>query len=156
MMPKPGPHDPKREALKEQGALNPHPKAVSDSLFQFGTFFDARDLIQVKYEMLRRVQVEHATVTEAAATFGFSRVAFYQVQKRFEEGGLPGLLPIKRGPKEGHKLTRDVMEFLEKALGEDPSLNTAALTERVRKHFGLTVHTRSIERALARSVKKGR
>jgi transposase len=154
-MPKPRTRDPKQEALKEQGALNPHPESVSDPLFQFGAFFDARDLIQVKYEMLRRVQEEHATVSEAAAAFGFSRVAFYQAQKRFEEGGLPGLLPIKRGPKEGYKLTNDVVVFLEQALGEDSSLTLSALAKLVREHFGRSVHTRSIERALARRQKKG-
>ena len=55
-MPKKPPPDPKSLALRQQGCLNPHPERVSDELFQTREFFDARDLVQVKYEMLRRVE----------------------------------------------------------------------------------------------------
>jgi flagellar motor component MotA len=56
-MPKPR-QDPKSTALKNDAVLNPHPGAVTDALFQSNAFFDARDLVQVKYEMLRRARAE--------------------------------------------------------------------------------------------------
>lgn len=155
-MTKPAPRDLKLETLNEQGTLNPQPKAVADLLFQESTFFDSRDLVQVKYEMLRRVQKEKMSVTGAATAFGFSRVAFYQAQTRFEQHGLTGLLPKQRGPKQGHKLTSDVMVFLDQALAKDPSLKASAMAKLIKKHFGLSVHSRSIERALARRQKKRR
>ena len=34
--------------------LHPHPETVTAALFQDSAFFDPDDLIQVKYEMLRR------------------------------------------------------------------------------------------------------
>jgi hypothetical protein len=64
--------DGKQAALRQNGALNPHPQHVTDRLFQENEFFDARDLVQVKYEMLRRVRVERAPVSQSAAAFGFS------------------------------------------------------------------------------------
>ena len=63
--------DPKADALRNQGTLNPHPEQVRDGLFLENDFFDARDLLQVKYEMLRKTRVEGECVTRAAAAFGF-------------------------------------------------------------------------------------
>ena len=67
----------KRDALKRHGTLNPHPNAVTDPLFQTGDFFDRDDLVQVKYEMLRRVTVDKQSVTQSATAFGFSRPTYY-------------------------------------------------------------------------------
>src|SRR5450432_3237579 len=92
--------DAKLRTLQQQGALNPRPKEVRDELFRQDDFFDPRDLVQVKYEMLRRVQSERKSVTDAAANFGFSRPSFYQALSAFEQDGLAGLVPHKRGPKQ--------------------------------------------------------
>jgi transposase len=146
--------DPKRETLREQGVLNPHPERVHDELFAQHDFFDARDLVQVKYEMVRRVQAEGMSVTDAATNFGFSRPSFYQAQESMRANGLAGLLPKKRGPRSGHKLGADVIAFLEKTRAEDPSLRPADLADHTEQHFGIRVHPRSIERALARQEKK--
>src|SRR5690349_24735330 len=97
--------DPKSRALQQEGSLHPHPEQVTDELFLTNEFFDARDLVQVKYEMLRRVQSDGQPVNRAAAAFGFSRPSFYQAQATFQQGGLPALIPHKRGPRQAHKLT---------------------------------------------------
>jgi len=148
--------DPKSQALQQQGYWNPHSERVTDELFLTREFFDPRDLVQVKYEMLRRVETEGLPVNRSAAAFGFSRPSFYQAQASFQEGGLPALMPHKRGPKQAHKLTAEVLAFLRQARQEDPSLRPAALASRLQEHYGLTVHPRSIERALVRSQKKPR
>jgi hypothetical protein len=101
--------DTKFRTLQQQGALNPRPKAVRDELFLQDEFFDTRDLVQVKYEMLRRVRTEGKSVTDAAANFGFSRPSFYQAQLAFEQNGLAGLVPHKRGNKQAHKLTEEFL-----------------------------------------------
>src|SRR5579863_9069249 len=75
--------DPKSDALRERGAFNPHPERVTAELFPQSEFFDARDLPQVKYEMLRRVQKDGVAITRAAEAFGFSRPSFYQAQTAF-------------------------------------------------------------------------
>jgi transposase len=144
----------KTEALRQHGSLNPHPEAVRHELFQSSEFFDPADLVQVKYEMLRQVLVERSSVTEAAAEFGLSRPSFYEAQAAFEESGLLGLVPEKRGPRRAHKLSAEVVEFLRAAKAEDPTLSGAALRDRLWRERRLRVHRRSIERALARGQKK--
>lgn len=146
--------DPKDEALRQHGTLNPRPESVTDPLFQAQDFFDARDLAQVKYEMLRRVRIDRAPVQTTATAFGFSRMAVYQIGQRFQAEGLAGLLPQARGPRQGHKLTDEVVAFLRQAREADPSLRAVDLQQRLAERFGITVHARSVQRALARHSKK--
>ena len=68
--------------------------------------------MQVKYEMLRQVHIDNGSISESAQAFGFSRPSFYQAQAAFQQDGVFGLLPHKRGPQGGHKLTTEVMEFV--------------------------------------------
>ena len=106
------PEDPKRRLLRQQGVLHPHPQAVTAALFQGSTFFDPGDLIQVKYEMLRRVVAEQTPVSRAAHEAGLSRPSFYQAQAALQRDGLTGLIPQKPGPHGAHKLTASVLDFL--------------------------------------------
>jgi len=148
--------DSKTRALREHGSLNPHPESVADELFHDSAFFDPRDLVLVKYEMLRRVRIDGLSITQAAATFGFSRPAFYQAQKAYDEEGLAGLIPRRPGPRRAHKLSEEVMDFVEELLLEREVLGSVAAAGAIEKRFGVSVHPRSIERALQRRRKKGR
>jgi transposase len=145
--------DPKEEALRAARGLNPRPDAVTAPEFSGSGFFDARDLVQVKYEMLRRAGQDGSTVSDAAATFGFSRPSFYEAKAAFEAAGLPGLLPKRPGPRRAHKLSEAVVERLAEAAAAAPAPSSAELVELVQAEFGLRVHPRSIERALARRPK---
>lgn len=155
-MPNTNSDDSKRGALRQQTCLNPRPQTVHDELFRDNDFFDPEDLVQVKYEMLRRVQQDGRPVAKAAAAFGFSRPSFYQAQSSFEQEGLAGLVPRKRGPKNPHKLTQEVVEFVEQQRRQDPTLRAPALAGLIEEKFGTAVHPRSIERSLARTQKKRR
>ena len=146
--------DPKIDALRQRGSLNPHPDRVADPVFQTSNFFDARDLVQVKYEMVRQVRVDGRPVRHSAATFGVSRPTFYQAQALLDGGGMAALVPRKPGPRRSHKLDPDVMGFIGQLRVDDPSLRAADLADRVQQRFRRTVHPRSIERALARQEKK--
>jgi transposase len=150
------PPDPKVAALRARGCLHPRPDAVRDPLFSDHEFFDARDLVQVKYEMLRRSRVDGQPVAASAAAFGFSRPTFYEAQAAFERAGLHGLVPAKPGPRRAHKLSDEIVDFLEKRLADDGELGAADLADLVEKRFGRNVHPRSVERALARREKKRR
>jgi len=146
--------DAKHNQLARRGALHPHPERVTDPLFQDTPFFDACDAVQVKYEMLRAVRVQGRSASHAAAHFGFSRPTFYQARAAFEQAGMPGLLPAKKGPQRAHKLSTAVMSFVREQLEAEPALGMAALAERVYERWGFTVHPRSVKRALARHAKK--
>jgi transposase len=140
--------------LRLDGALNRHADQVTDPVFGAHEFFDARDLVQVKYEMLRRVEIDAQPVTPTAAAFRLSRPSFYQAQRAFQQRGLAGLLPRKRGPHGGHKLTTEIVTFLQQARARDASLRPVDLAQHVAQRFAITVHPRSIERALERQEKK--
>ncbi len=146
--------DPKADRLKDSSSLNLHPERVLAKHFQNSAFFDPRDLVQVKYEMLREVSHEGATKSQAAATYGMSRQAFYQALAGFSRAGIAGLLPGQRGPKGAHKLTQEVMTFIGSRQSAQQGLHARGLAEAVREELQLVVHPRSIERALARKKKR--
>lgn len=146
----------KSAALREHGALNPRPESISDGLFAEYEFFDPRDLVQVKYEMLRRVYRNGWSVAQSARTFGFSRVAFYRAQAAFRQSGLSGLLRQRPGPRGPHKLSEMVMNFIEKVMAQEESLSARDLARLVEQEFGISIHHRTIERAVTRRKKKCR
>jgi transposase len=140
--------DPKIAALREDGVLNPSPEKVSDPKFQTGDFFDSRDLMQVRYEMLRRVSSDKLSVTQATVEYGVSRPTYYQAKASFDEAGLGGLVPKKRGPRGPHKLQGDVLAFIEKQIVPGEPLRARELSRLIRQVFSVEVHPRTIERAL--------
>jgi len=144
------PEDPKVAALRAARALNPRPEAVAAHEFAASEFFDARDLVQVKYEMVRRVHHDGDSVSGAASQFGLSRPSWYAAAAALDEQGLPGLLAGRPGPRRAHKLTEEVRTHLRELLAADPTLRPADLVERVAERFGVRVHPRTVERALAR------
>ena len=150
------PKDDKTESLKKYGALNPHPQKVVEKPFSDSAleFFDPRDLVQVKYEMLRAVEKEGRSVKHSSEAFGFSRPAFYQVQSQFKQGGVTGLVKKRPGPKSAHKLTADVLAFIEEKIEEGKPLRARKLAPLIREKFEKDVHPRTIERAVMRRKKK--
>ncbi len=147
-------HDDKLNTLKEDGSLNPHPERVLDTLFQQEEFFDPNDLVQVKYEMLRRVRKDGASVTQTVNQFGFCRLSYYRTQTAFEQRGISALIPGQRGPKRAHKLSHEVMDFVRSLLLKERSTKISAICAEIRVKFGISIHPRSLERALTRGKKK--
>ena len=150
MSPRGQTEDPKVSALRDSRCLNPHPEQVNDPTFLGEEFFDARDVVQVKYEMIRRVSVDGESVTAAAAAFGYSRPSYYAAAAALADAGLEGLVAAKPGPHGGHKLTETVLGWAEEQLDADPDLRPAGLVEPIAERFAVRVHPRSVERALAR------
>lgn len=148
--------DDKAESLKQYGALNPHPEKVTEQMFLDAAmeFFDPRDLVQVKYEMLRAVDKDGQSIKQAAEAFGFSRPAFYQAQSLFKQGGICGLAKKRPGPKFAHKLTADVLTFIEEKMAKGEPIGARKLVPAIKDKFGKDVHPRSIERAVAGRKKK--
>jgi len=146
-VPRPKSPDPKTDALRSVGALNPHPAAVKDEIFAGSDFFDRRDLVQVRYEMVRvcaptadpspRQQRASAcpgppTTSSVPSSSARASVAFCQEAR----------------PKGGHKLRAEVVEALRAARTQDPAVDAASLVELVKRRFGVEIHARTIERAL--------
>jgi transposase len=106
--------------------------------------------------MLRAVDKEGRSVKQASEAFGFSRPAFYQAQSQFKQGGVTGLVKKRPGPKSAHKLTADILAFIEEKIEAGKPLRARKLAPLIREKFGKGIHPRSIERAVLRRKKKRR
>ena len=144
------PLDDKARELARSRTLNGHPEDVGDERFVTSAFFDARDLVQVKYEMVRTVEADGSSVTAAAGSFGFSRQSYYSAAAALAEHGLAGLVPARPGPRRAHKLSEEVLDHLEQLRSADPGITSRELAAAVAERFATSVHARSVERALAR------
>src|SRR5579862_1849391 len=144
------PTDPetKRKALQASGTFNPRATQVLHPLFQQSAFFDPEDLLQLKYETLRALEVESYPIAKAARDFGLSRPTIYEAQNQFQEQGLEGLLPHKRGPKTAHKLTADVLQYVKDHVVSESGIKAEELARRVRQRFRVKLHPRTIQKAL--------
>ena len=98
--------------------------------------------------MLRRASVDKVSVSEVSVEYGVSRPTFYQAKADFEDAGIAGLVPRKRGPRGPHKIQSKVLAFLKAQVGPGEAIRVRELTNLVRNEFGLDVHPRTIERAL--------
>lgn len=141
--------DPKAAALLADGTLNSSPEKVADPKFRQSEFFDPRDIVQVKYEMLRRVLVEKASVADAADQYGVSRPTYYQAKANFDRAGVSGLVPKKRGPHGPHKLHGPILALVEERHLPGEPIRARELAEMIREQFSVEIHPRTIERALA-------
>jgi len=145
--------NPRVQALAEEGTLNPSPEKIKDPKFLDGEFFDPHDIVQVKYEMLRRVSVENAPVTGATEEYGVSRPTFYQTKASFEKAGIAGLVPRKRGPQGPHKVQGDVLQFIQEQVVTGKPIRARQLTKQILKRFGLDIHPRTIERVVKKTLR---
>jgi len=139
----------KVETLRQEGTLNPAPERVRDPRFQGNEFFDPHDIVQVKYEMLRRVSVENASVSAATEDYGVSRPTYYQTKASFDKAGVAGLVPQKRGPHGPHKFRGEALAFVQQQLVAGEPVRARELAKLVRQKFDLNIHPRTIERAVA-------
>ena len=155
-MPKPSPdqRDPKPDSLRQANSLNPHPERVRDPLFAQSDFFDPRDLLQVRYEMVRLVRLKKLTMAAAAERFGVSLPTCFRAVKAFASRGLPGLLPKRRGPRGPHKITPEVLQFVDQHRARHPGTSVACLVPLIKERFGISLHPRGLERALQLRKKK--
>ena len=155
MPPDPDPQA-KRQTLQATGTFNPRAAQVRHPLFQQSAFFDPQDLLQLKYETLRALELDQYPLAKAARDFGLSRPTIYGAQRQFAQQGMEGLLPRKRGPKAAHKLTRAVRQYLGEQTALEPRIKAEELTRRVRQRYAVHVHPRTIQKALRQKAKKGR
>jgi transposase len=98
--------------------------------------------------MLRRVSVEKTSITEVSDQYGVSRPTFYQAKADFDEAGIAGLVPHKRGPHGPHKIQSEVLAFLIAQLSPGEPIRARELAKLVQQEFGIDVHPRTIERAV--------
>ncbi|MFH8753981.1 hypothetical protein ACH4GK_42800, partial [Streptomyces rimosus] len=70
--------DPKVAVLAASRSLYPWSEKITDEVFLASPFCAPRDVVQVKYEMVRRVRFDKVPVAEAARAFGYCRQTYYE------------------------------------------------------------------------------
>lgn len=143
--------DTKTERLRQSGTLNPRPAAVTDPLFHDSEFFDPHDLMQVRYEMVR-CAIRGVPLKEAAARFGLSVPTCVRVNRAFREGGLQGLVPQRRGPRGAHKVTTEILAFVQQYLDDHEPIGSRRLVPLIEARFGVRIHPRSLDKARAKKT----
>ena len=146
----------KQKNLEQTGTFNARAKGVCAPLFDNNEFFDARDLVQVKYEAIRAIEKEQRGFSQVSREFGLSRPTLYEVKKQFEQDGLAGLLPHKRGPKKPHKLNGEILKYAQDWRRQNPErTDYKSLAERIEREFSVRINPRTLQRALINKAKKG-
>ena len=144
----------KADALIEEGTLNPAPGKVRDPKFHGSDFFDPHDVVQVRYEMLRRVSIDKVSVTEASVAYGVSRPTYYLTKANFDTSGIAGLVPAKPGPRGAPKVGEEVLAFLQAQLVPGEPVRARELAKRIRHNLDIEIHPRTIERAVQKKTRK--
>jgi transposase len=146
----------KRDLLQAARAWNDRARLVDSAAFAQSDFFDPRDKVQVKYEMLRVHRIDRVSVSEASRRFGYSRESFYTAADAFQAEGVLGLVDARRGPRHPRKVTPDVQRMLLKAIERDGSVSSTELAEYLFEQLGVSVHVRTVERFRRAHRKKKR
>ena len=85
---------------------------------------------------------------DSCKSIGFSRISYYACKHAYETEGIFGLLPKKPGPKQPSKLTEEVLAFIEQQCKQTPPPGAEQLQTLVAERLGVTIHKRTIQRAL--------
>ena len=144
----------KHERLRQAGLLNPRPERVRDPRFDSSDFFDPSDIVQVRYEMVRLVRLDKLTLAKAAERFGVSLPTCFRAVKAFASHGLQGLLSERRGPRGPRKATPEILRFVDDYRALHGRTGTATMVQLIQQQFGVSLHPRGLEKALARREKK--
>jgi len=136
----------KVEILKVNGTYNKRYDSVRKPEFLEGGFYDPRDVVQVKYEMLRDAEDSGQAIGAVASKFGFSRTAYYNIKESFEKNGMSALIPEKTGPKKPHRLTETLQEFVDEYVIGHPNASSAEIVAVIQSEKSEVVSKRTIER----------
>ena len=72
-----------------------------------------------------------------------------QSSERLGRPGPRGLVPRQRGPKGGHKISAEVLAYIDQLRTTRPDLTVPQRVDAIATRFGVRVHRRSLERAMA-------
>ena len=141
----------KDECLKESGCFNTNHANVTAGIFGSSPFFDKKDAVQVKYEMVRAASGGEGSITEVAGAYGFSRKGYYQISKALEAGGICALIPKKKGPKGPSKLGPEAAEFIALFFSEHKGATAKQASAALEREKGIRVHPRTIYRHIKKN-----
>lgn len=136
----------KKEVLIANGTYNKNHSKVLNDKFLNDSFFDAMDIVQVKYEMLKSARSSEQCIEQIADEFGFSRAAFYKIKTEYDMNGIIALVPEKSGPHRARKLTDKYQSYVDQYIMQKPKASSAEITQQLKREKGIEISKRTIER----------
>ena len=140
----------KTEILIANGTYYKRYLSVKKQGFNVGGFYDPRDIVQVKYEMIREAQDSGRTIRDVAEDFGFSRTAYYAIKEDFDANGMLAFIPEKKGPRRQYKLTEQLREFVDEYAAGHPKARAAEIVGAIMSERGVEISKRTVERYTAK------
>lgn len=140
----------KKEVLIANGTYNKNHSKVFNYKFINDPFFDAMDIVQVKYEMIKATRISELSITQIAAEFGFSRAAFYKIKTAYDLNGVAALVPEKSGPQKARKLTDEYQNYIDQYIKRKPKASSSEITQQLKQDMGINISKRTIERYRSR------
>jgi len=129
----------KQKALQQHGTLNPR-RRMCAILCSRTANSSIQRLAAGEYEMLRQAHAEKRAFLDGQGIWFFPPVVFTKRIVAFEARWFARITSQKRGPRNGHKLTPEVMKFRHEQQTLEPSLSLAQLAEQVQHNFHVKVH----------------
>ncbi len=106
------------------------------------------DPLQKRYEFIREAALSKRPIAEVCKKYGLSRDMYYYYRHKFDEGGLIALQEEKPGPRQPHKVNKELENRIIGLKFAEPELNIYQLAHRL-KGEGYDISPRSISRVLA-------
>ncbi len=106
------------------------------------------DPLQKRYEFIREGTLSKKPVAEICQKYNLSRDMYYYYRQKFDEGGLIALQEEKPGPRQPHKINKELVNRIIGLKFDEPELSIYQLSHRLKSE-GYEISSRSISRVLA-------
>lgn len=142
----------KEEKLRSSNTYNSKSSRVNAPCFADNEMMDPHDLLQVRYEMVRAIELDNKSIKDTCSEFGVSASTARRYVRDLKEGGLIALVPEKKGPAGPTRLSKEAAEFIDNYLKEFPKASGGKVHRALETKLHTGVSKRTVERYL---LKKG-
>ena len=145
----------KEAFLKANHTFNFRNDKVIASRFIESDLYASRDLLQVRYELVRSIEEGDIALDEVPDKYGVSSVTAKRYVRSFKEGGMIALVPEQKGPKGPSSLDDEALRFIDSYIAEHPKASGRKVHEALESERHLGISKRTVERYLSSKKAKG-
>ena len=128
---------------------------VTEPRFLDSDLFDPKDLLQVRYEMVRSIKEGVITLDEVPSKYGVSAMTAKRCVSSLEKGGIIALVPERKGPKGPSSLDDESLRFIDSYIAEHPKASGRKVHDALEAEKHVGVSKRTVERYLSSKKAKG-
>ena len=140
----------KESRLKESNTYNPKSDMITASIFANNQLMDPKDLLQVRYELVRAIKCESKPIREICSEYGVSVSTARRYAEDLKKGGLIALVPEQKGPSGPTKLTKEASDFIDAYRKKNPESSGGKIHSALESKLHTGVSKRTVERYLSK------